>query len=66
MRPTTSAATSDRRGYYILQRRPRQLSSQSRQRGPRSAYLGHEVFISLVDAGTGADPATICASLAST
>ena len=36
--------------YYILERRPRQLSSQSRQRGPRSSYLGHEVYISLVDA----------------
>jgi type VI secretion system protein ImpG len=36
--------------YYILERRPRQLSAQSRQRGPRSSYLGHEVFISLVDA----------------
>lgn len=56
---------SDRRGYYILQRRPRQLSSQSRQRGPRSAYLGHEVFISLVDPERAPIP-TICASLAST
>jgi type VI secretion system protein ImpG len=40
----------EHRAYYILQRRPRQLSSQSRQRGPRTSYLGHEVFISLVDA----------------
>lgn len=39
----------EHRAYYILQRRPRQLSSQSRQRGPRSSYLGHEVFVSLVD-----------------
>lgn len=40
----------EHRAYYILQRRPRQLSSQARQRGPRSSYLGHEVYISLVDA----------------
>ena len=40
----------EHRSYFTLQRRPRQLSSQSRQRGPRSSYLGHEVFISLVDA----------------
>jgi type VI secretion system protein ImpG len=39
----------DHRSYYILRREPRQLSSRARQRGPRSSYLGHEVFISLVD-----------------
>jgi type VI secretion system protein ImpG len=39
----------EHRAYYILRRQPRQLSSQSRQRGPRSSYLGHEVFVSLVD-----------------
>lgn len=35
--------------YYMLRRRPRLLSQRSRQRGPRSSYLGHDVFISLVD-----------------
>ena len=39
----------DHRAYYLLRREPRQLSSRARQRGPRSSYLGHEVFISLVD-----------------
>jgi type VI secretion system protein ImpG len=39
----------EHRSYYILRREPRQLSSRARQRGPRSSYLGHEVFISLVD-----------------
>ncbi len=39
----------DHRAYYLLRRDPRQLSSRARQRGPRSSYLGHEVFISLVD-----------------
>ena len=37
------------RSYYMLRRQPRQLSSRSRQRGPRSSYLGHETLISLVD-----------------
>jgi type VI secretion system protein ImpG len=37
------------RSYYMLRRQPRQLSSRSRQRGPRSGYLGHETMISLVD-----------------
>jgi type VI secretion system protein ImpG len=37
------------RSYYLLRRQPRQLSSRSRQRGPRSSYLGHETLISLVD-----------------
>jgi len=39
----------EHRCYYMLRRQPRQLSSRSRQRGPRSSYLGHDVFISLVD-----------------
>jgi len=39
----------DHRAYYLLRREPRQLSSRARQRGPRSSYLGHELFISLVD-----------------
>ena len=37
------------RSYYMLRRQPHQLSSRARQRGPRSSYLGHDVFISLVD-----------------
>jgi type VI secretion system protein ImpG len=39
----------EHRSYYMLRRQPRQLSSRARQRGPRSSYLGHETFISLVD-----------------
>ncbi len=39
----------DHRAYYMLRRQPRQLSVRSRQRGPRSSYLGHEVYLSLVD-----------------
>ncbi len=40
------------RSYFMLRRQPRQLSSRSRQRGPRSSYLGHETFVSLVDPDT--------------
>lgn len=39
----------EHRSYYMLRREPRQASSRSRQRGLRSSYVGHEVFISLVD-----------------
>ena len=38
------------RSYYMLRRQPHQLSSRARQRGPRSSYLGHDLFVSLVDA----------------
>ena len=38
------------RSYYILRRQPHRLSSRARQRGPRSGYLGHEAYVSLVDA----------------
>jgi type VI secretion system protein ImpG len=36
-------------GYYSLLREPRLQSDRSRREGPRSAYVGTEVFISLVD-----------------
>ena len=38
------------RSYYITRRQPRRLSSRAQERGPRSSYLGHDVFVSLVDA----------------
>jgi type VI secretion system protein ImpG len=47
------------RSYYILRRQPHRLSSRARERGPRSGYLGHDVFVSLVDA----DNAPLKASL---
>lgn len=36
--------------YYVLRREPRLISSKVRRQGPRSSYIGSEVFISLVDA----------------
>lgn len=36
--------------YYTLRREPRILSAQQKAQGPRSSYVGQEVFLSLVDA----------------
>ncbi len=36
--------------YYALHRQQRLLSSKQKRQGPRSSYIGNEVFISLVDA----------------
>lgn len=36
--------------FYTIHRKPRMLSSKQHARGARSAYLGQEIFISLVDA----------------
>ncbi|EGV31181.1 type VI secretion protein, VC_A0110 family [Thiorhodococcus drewsii AZ1] len=38
------------RAYYSIHREPRVLSTQQHQRGPRSSYIGGEIFVSLVDA----------------
>ncbi|MBL0419617.1 type VI secretion system baseplate subunit TssF [Ramlibacter sp. AW1] len=36
--------------YYTVQREPRMLSSTQKREGPRSSYVGSEVFLSIVDA----------------
>jgi type VI secretion system protein ImpG len=38
------------RSYFTLRRKPHQLASAARQRGARSSYLGHDTYISIVDA----------------
>lgn len=38
------------KAFFTLRREPRLLSSRQRAAGPRSSYIGSEVFISLVDA----------------
>jgi type VI secretion system protein ImpG len=38
------------RSYYMTRRLPRKLSQRAQERGPRSSYLGHDLFVSLVDA----------------
>jgi type VI secretion system protein ImpG len=39
------------RMYYTLQRRPRLISARQREVGTRSAYVGSECFVSIVDSG---------------
>ncbi|MBB6091970.1 type VI secretion system protein ImpG [Povalibacter uvarum] len=38
------------KAFFTIRREPRALSSKQRAQGPRSSYIGSEVFISLVDA----------------
>jgi type VI secretion system protein ImpG len=38
------------RSYYMMRRQPHLMSSRARQRGPRSSYLGNDLYVSLVDA----------------
>ncbi|WP_395700755.1 type VI secretion system baseplate subunit TssF [Aquabacterium sp.] len=47
-------APAEGHGYFTLRRDPRLMSDRQRQQGPRSAYIGEEVFMSLVDAHHGA------------
>lgn len=35
--------------YYTINRQPRMLSTRQKNRGPRSSYVGSEMFIALVD-----------------
>jgi type VI secretion system protein ImpG len=44
------AGRNDRRAYYSVHRSPRVLSASQRRVGPRSSYIGSEVYIALVDA----------------
>lgn len=39
--------------FYTVHREPRVLSAHQRASGPRTSYLGHEVFLSLVDGDEG-------------
>ncbi len=44
------AAQQPEKAFYTSRREPRILSSHQRRSGPRSSYIGSEVFITLVDA----------------
>jgi len=46
-------------GYYALRRAPRVLSESQRQRGPRTGYVGTEVYLSLVDPTAAPYPARL-------
>jgi type VI secretion system protein ImpG len=39
----------DQQAFFTVRREPRLLSSRQRLEGPRSAYIGQEMFVSLVD-----------------
>lgn len=45
----TADGDGDHMAYYVVHRKPRVLSQQQRHFGPRSSYIGSEVFLSLVD-----------------
>ncbi|MET0210996.1 MAG: type VI secretion system baseplate subunit TssF, partial [Burkholderiaceae bacterium] len=42
-------APSEVPGYFTARREPRLLSSRQKDQGPRTSYIGDEVFLSLVD-----------------
>ena len=41
--------SAEHAAYYTLRREPRLLSPRQKEQGPRSSYIGTEVFLSLVD-----------------
>jgi type VI secretion system protein ImpG len=45
----SSHGRHDASAYFTIRREPRLVSSTQRRRGPRSSYVGSEVFLSLVD-----------------
>ncbi len=51
---TQHARSDSAQGYYTVRREPRLWSERQRQQGPRSGYVGDEVYLSLVDADHGA------------
>jgi type VI secretion system protein ImpG len=46
----SSAESTEHSAYFTTRRQPRVLPPDSKRRGPRSSYIGSEVFLSLVDA----------------
>ena len=47
------------KSFYTVRREPRMLSDRQRRQGPRSGYVGGEVFLSLVDEREVPYPATM-------
>jgi len=45
--------------YYALQRQPRLLSTVQQREGPRTSYVGSEVFLTVVDANEAPFPADL-------
>ena len=51
-----TSGRGDRQPYYAIRRLPRALSAAQKRSGARSHYVGHEVFISIVDATSAPFP----------
>jgi type VI secretion system protein ImpG len=53
--------TEDRshKAYYALQREPRLMSQVQKRDGPRTAYIGTEIYLSVVDANEAPFPAEL-------
>lgn len=45
--------------YYATQREPRLMSEKQKREGPRSSYIGSEVFLTVVDASEAPYPGTL-------
>jgi type VI secretion system protein ImpG len=52
-RPEGATGPEDGAAFYTLSRQPRLLSAKQRAKGPRSSYVGSELYLSLVDADEG-------------
>ncbi len=50
---THAASNAEQQAYYTVRREPRRKSERQQLQGARSAYLGDEVFLSLVDGRHG-------------
>ena len=46
---SSDASHAQRRAYYSVIRTPRVISSKQKLQGPRSSYVGNEIFIAIVD-----------------
>ncbi len=49
----------DHNAYFAQQREPRLMSTIQQRDGPRSSYIGSEVFLSIVDSGEAPYPAAL-------
>ena len=47
---SSDASHAKNRAYYSIIRAPRVISSKQKLQGPRSSYIGNEIYISIVDA----------------
>lgn len=46
---SSDASHAQRRAYYSIIRTPRVMSTKQKLQGPRSSYVGNEIFIAIVD-----------------